>query len=140
MSESSSDCEARTGSGLHHAEYKAGPEAGSFDREDSGRLLGSVGQTARRHEVPRPTAALRQGQHPVRCHAEDTTEVGRITISCTWSPGVATARLVAWVGFPAAFVCLLFWLFVCSSAFSHDISKTDEAGITKLDDMLYQES
>ena len=75
MSESSFDREARAGSGLHYAEYKAGPQAGPFDREDAGRLLGPFGQTARRHEVPRPPAPLRQGQHPTCRHAENTTEV-----------------------------------------------------------------
>ena len=81
MSESSSDCQACPGSGLHHAEYKAGPEAGPFEWEDAGRLLGTIGQTAWRYEVSRPTASLRQGQHPARRHAENTTKVRR-TILC----------------------------------------------------------
>ena len=65
---------------MHHAEHQARPEAGSFDWKDAGRLLGPVGQTARRHEVPRSTSAVRQGQHSSRRHAEDTTKVGRFAV------------------------------------------------------------
>jgi len=94
MSESSWSRETGTGSGLHHAEYKTRPEARPFQRKDAGRLLGPVSQTARRHEVPRSTSALRQGQHSTRRHAEDTTKVGSTTdLSCEFSNRLILRKL-----------------------------------------------
>jgi len=73
--------EAGAGGGLHHAEHQTGPQAGPRQRQDARRLLGTVCQTARRHEVSRPTATLRQGQHPTYRHAENPTKVRPILIT-----------------------------------------------------------
>ena len=75
LPEPSINHQAGHGISLCDAEYQGRAEARPKHREDGGGLLGTIPQTARRHEVPGPSQDLRQGQHPTSHHEEDPFHV-----------------------------------------------------------------